>query len=221
MYHQFNKNIGYKVKYFKNFVYVGVCVPYDEPQSCSYSTNKSNCERIFAWRQDHGQILLNNLLLDNYQSLCFVIIAKEEYKIKLLINQNQFLEQRSDFEFIIYDGSEQQNQILASSSWLLNKDTLQTRQHHIATIVVRKRATQSLAININQNIEDEDILGYLDTNKTVQKRDTNLLLLNITWVTTICPDDQKLCGGHFETKCYTKQQRCDGKFTVDFSKKKT
>ncbi|CAF3056298.1 unnamed protein product [Rotaria sp. Silwood2] len=187
----------------------GVCIPHDEQQQCSYSTNISSCERILAWRQDHGQILLNNLILDSYQSLCFVIIAKEEYKIKLFINQYQFLEHRSDLELIIYDGSEEQNQILLSSNWLLNKEIIQTRQYHIATIIIRKRLLQSISI-ITDSHHDDDVLGYLDTKASIQRRDTNLVLLNITWLTSICPDDQKLCGGHFETKCYTKEQRCDG-----------
>ncbi|CAF3731038.1 unnamed protein product [Rotaria sordida] len=188
----------------------GVCIPHGEHQQCSYSTNTSNCERILAWRQDHGQILLNNLILDNYQSLCFIIIAKEEYKIKLFINQYQFIEQRPDLELIIYDGSEQQNKILLSSNWLLNKEIIQTRQHHIATIIIRKRSIQSISIITDPHNDDDDVVGYLDTKKSIQRRDTNLVLLNITWLTSICPDDQKLCGGHFETKCYTKQQRCDG-----------
>ncbi|CAF1166852.1 unnamed protein product [Rotaria magnacalcarata] len=188
----------------------GICIPHDEYQQCSYSTNASHCERILAWRQDHGQILLNNLLLDTYQSLCFVIIAKEEYKIKLFVKENRFLEQRSDFEFIIYDGSEQQNKILASSSWLPSKEILQTRQNYIATIVVQKRSIQSLSITANQHDDDDDVVGYLDTKKNIQRRDTNSILLNITWLTSICPDDQRLCGGHFETKCYTTQQQCDG-----------
>jgi hypothetical protein len=59
-----------------------------------------------------------------------------------------------------------------------------------------------------------------ETKKHLQKRDTNSILLNITWLTSICPDDQMLCGGHFETKCYTKEQRCDGKslriFKIEF-----
>ncbi|CAF3578250.1 unnamed protein product [Rotaria socialis] len=198
------------VNYSRKMDPKGICIPHDEYQQCSYSTNTSHCERILAWRQDHGQILLNNLLLDTYQSLCFVIIAKEQYKIKLFINQNQFLEQRSDFEFIIYDGSEQQNKILASSSWFSSKEILQTRQNYIATIVVRKRSIQSLSITANQHDDDDDVVGYLDTKKNIQRRDTNSVLLNITWLTSICPDDQRLCGGHFETKCYTKHQRCDG-----------
>ena len=188
----------------------GVCVPHNEYQQCSHSTNKSICEKILAWRRDHGEILLDSYLLNKYQSVCFVIIAKEEYKIKLILNQFQFLQQRSDLELIIYDGSEYQNRIIASSNWLLKTDTIQTRENHVATIVIRKHSNP---INDEQPI-DHDVLGYLEMNETnkirLRRRDTNLILLNVTWFTSICPDDQILCGGHFETKCYTKEQRCDG-----------
>jgi len=50
-----------------------------------------------------------------------------------------------------------------------------------------------------------------ETAKRIQRRDVNAILLNITWFTSFCSDDQMLCGGHFEPKCYTKEQRCDGK----------
>ena len=109
---------------------------------------------------------------------------------------------------IIYDGSEEQNQILASSNWFLSKEIIQTRENHIATIIIRQRSVQPTSII------DDDVLGYLEmneTNKQIQRRDINFILLNITWVTSICSDDQMLCGGRFETKCYTKEQRCDGK----------
>ncbi len=110
----------------------------------------------------------------------------------------------------VYDGSEEENQILASSNWLLRKEIIQTRENSIATIIIRKH----LIASITDQHDDNDVLGYLEMNETrksLQKRDTNLVLLNITWLTSICPDDQMLCGGHFETKCYTKEQRCDGK----------
>ena len=55
-----------------------------------------------------------------------------------------------------------------------------------------------------------------ETKKHLQRRDINSILLNITWLTSICPDDQMICNGHFETKCYTKEQRCDGKFNPVF-----
>ncbi|UJR37610.1 hypothetical protein I4U23_030307 [Adineta vaga] len=185
----------------------GVCIPRNGYSQCFYSTRTSNCERILAWYQDHGQILLNKDLLNKNQSLCLIIIAKEEYKIKFISNQYEFFKQRSDLEMIIYDGSEEQNQILTSSNWLLKKETIQTKDNHIATIVIRKHSIKPISI-----ISD-DVLGYLDSNKThryIQRRDINSLVLNITWITSICPDDQMLCGGNFETKCYTKEQRCDG-----------
>ncbi len=189
----------------------GVCIPRNQYQSCSYSTKSSNCDKVLVWREDHGQILIDNSLLNTYQTLCFVIIAKDEYKIKLFLNDYHFIEQRSDLELNIYDGSEDDNQILASSNWLLRKEIVQTRENHIATILIRKHSIQS----ITDQHHDEDVLGYLETNETkkhLQKRDINSVLLNITWLTSICPDDQMLCGGHYETKCYTKEQRCDGKF---------
>lgn len=182
----------------------GVCIPHTQSHQCSYSTNQSKCDKILAWRQDHGEILIDNNLLNTYQSLCFIIIAKEEYKIKFILNDYHFLEQKSDYQLTIYDGNEEDNQILVSSNWLLKKEIIQTHNHHISTIIIRK----------NSNHIDEDVLGYLEmneTNKHLQKRDINSILLNITWLTSICPDDQMLCGGHFETKCYTKKQRCDGK----------
>ncbi len=189
----------------------GVCIPRGAYHQCSYSTNSLNCEKILVWRQDHGQILIDNFLLNTYQTLCFILIAKEEYKIKLQLNDYHFIEQRPDFELNIYDGSEQENQILTSTNWLIRKQIVQTRENHIATIIIRKHSIQS----ITDQPEDDDVLGYLEMNETkkyLQRRDTNLILLNITWLTSICPDDQMLCGGHFETKCYTKEQRCDGKF---------
>jgi hypothetical protein len=114
----------------------------------------------------------------------------------------------------IYDGSEEQNIILASSNWLLRKEILQTRENHIATIIIRKHSVQSITDQI-----DDDVLGYLEMNETKKyrkQRDINSILLNITWLTSICPDDQMLCSGHYETKCFTKQQRCDGKFITNY-----
>lgn len=177
-----------------------------------YSTNLSTCEKILAWRQDHGQILLNNLILDNYQTLCFVIIAKDEYKINLILSQYHFIQQRPDLELVIYDGSEQQNKILASSNWLANNKIIQTRENSIATIIIRKRSLPTVSLTAEQPDDNDDVFGFLENKeKRIERRDTNLILANITWLTSFCPDDQRLCGGHFETKCYTKQQRCDGK----------
>lgn len=185
-----------------------MCVPRDEYHQCSYSTSASSCEKILVWRQDHGQILLDDTQLNTSQSLCFVVIAKDEYKIKFILNQYEFFRHRPDLEMLIYDGSEDQQLPLTSSSWLLSQNVLQTRAHHIATIVIRRRVAESLAI------VSDDVLGHLDVHhpdRQIQRRSVDATVLNITWITSICPDDQMLCGGHFETKCYTKRQRCDGK----------
>jgi len=130
-------------------------------------------------------------MLSNRESLCFIIIAKEKHKIKLIINQYNFINQRPDLELFVYDGSEQQNQLLVSSNSLLMIPTVQTYQNHFATIVIRKSF-----------IENQDFYIY--------QNDFNNILLNITWFTSVCSDDQILCNGHFETKCYLKEQRCDG-----------
>ncbi|CAF4080046.1 unnamed protein product [Adineta steineri] len=195
------------ISYSRRIDSKGVCIPRNEYQQCSYSTNSSTCEKILAWRQDHGQIILDDFLLKINQSICFIIIAKEDYKIKFMLNQYYFFKQHEDFEMIVYDGTEEQNKILTSSSWLLKKDIVQTRDNHVATIIIRKRSLQPISL-IN-----DDVFNYLqinDTNKQIQQRGINFISLNITWVTSICPDNQMLCGGHFETKCYTKEQRCDG-----------
>ena len=189
----------------------GVCVPRGDHQRCLYSTNTSFCQTVLAWRQDHGQILLDNVTLHNSQTLCFVIIAKEEYKIKLLLNQYQIFNEHPDLEWMIYDGSEAQDQLLLASNRLRTKETIQTRRSHIATVIIRQRSVPEI---VNTDHVDEDVLGHLDTNDTRaiarRRRASNAILLNITWITSICPDDQMLCGGHFEVKCYTAEQRCDG-----------
>lgn len=147
--------------------------------------------------------------MNSYENLCFIIVAKEEYKIKLFINDGDSRQKRPDFEFVIYDGTEEENHLLTSFNWLMKNKTVQTREYPIATILIRKTIAQSIT---DQHI-DKDVLGYLHLNQTkhLSKRDTNSVLLNITWLTSLCPDDQMLCGGHFQTKCYTKEQRCDGK----------
>jgi hypothetical protein len=137
---------------------------------------------------------LDDSILSDRQSLCFIITAKENHKIKLIINQYNFLNLHPELEFLVYDGSEQQKQLLLSSNWLLPKQIVQTYEHHIATIIIRKRS-----------IENENSLAK-------QSNDVNNILLNISWLISICPDNQMLCSGHFETKCYTDQQRCDGSF---------
>ncbi|CAF1117896.1 unnamed protein product [Adineta ricciae] len=194
------------ISYSRRIDSKGVCVPRDGYSSCSYSTKTSNCEKILAWRQDYGHILLDEALLNKYQSLCFIIIAKQEYKIKLNVNHDELFQKRSDLEFLIYDGSVEQDQILTSSNWFLRKDIIQTKNHHIATIIIRKRSVKPIEIN-------DDAPAHLEFNqtyRTIRRREIDSMVLNITWLTSLCPDDQMLCGGHFETKCYTKEQRCDG-----------
>jgi hypothetical protein len=153
--------------------------------------------------------------LNTYQTLCFVIIAKQDYKIKLLLNQYQILGHYPDLEWTIYDGSENQNRVLVSSNRLLMKEMVQTHENHIATIVIHRRPIQTRTDIIHQyDATDDDVLGHSDVNQTtkiVQRRDIHSVLLNITWFTSICPDDQILCSGHYEIKCYTIKQRCDGK----------
>ncbi|CAF0965339.1 unnamed protein product [Rotaria sordida] len=172
----------------------GVCIPYEQNSQCSYSLN---CETIISYYKDHGEIILDNSTLSNRQSLCFIIIAKEKYKIKLIINQYNFLYQHPDLEFLIYDGSEQQNHLLLSSIMLLQKTIIQTRENHIATIIIRKNRSQE---NLNRFFLYQQI----------QQDNFNNILLNITWLTSLCPYNQLLCNGHNEIKCYSSKQRCDG-----------
>ena len=186
----------------------GVCIPRGIDQKCAYSTNSSSCQTILALRQDRGQLLLDNLTLNNYQTSCVVIIAKDEYKIKLLLHQHYSIAQRPDLEWIVYEGSEQHNRILVSSNWLPTKESVQTRERHIVTIIVRQRAMPK----VDEHFDDE-VIGYAETNETrklIQRRDLSPMLLNITWSSSVCQDDQMLCDARYETKCYTSEQRCDG-----------
>lgn len=137
--------------------------------------------------------MLDNLTLSNRDSLCFVILTKKNYKIKLLINQFNFIHQRPDLEFLIYDGSQHDKLLLISSNWLMTKQIVQTHVNHFATIVIRKRSEE----NINKYFLDEFAI-------------LNNILLNVTWVTSLCPFDQMPCTGRFESKCYSTKQRCDG-----------
>ena len=149
-----------------------------------------------------------------YQTLCLVIIAKDEYRIKLILNQYPRLTQLSEFDWTIYDGSVDQNRILVASNQYLMRETVQTRVSHITTLVLRRRQFPSIERLVDHPYDDPDVLGHFDSNQTNphrQRRSIDPILLNITWMTSICPDDQMLCGGHFETKCYTTKQRCDGK----------
>lgn len=155
-------------------LFSGVCVPPEQTAQCSYSVK---CETIVTYAQDHGEILLDNQILSNRESLCFVIMTKEKHHIRLIINQSV------DYELLVYDGDQTGNQLLLSSNSLLDKQIVQTRHNHLATIVIRTRSIV--------NVDDK-------------------LAFNITWLTSLCPDNQFLCGGHFEIKCYSKEQRCDG-----------
>ncbi|CAF1487308.1 unnamed protein product, partial [Rotaria sordida] len=44
----------------------------------------------------HSEFIIDNSPLSNHQSLCFIIIVKEQHKIKLIINQYDSLNQRPD-----------------------------------------------------------------------------------------------------------------------------
>lgn len=73
------------------------------------------------------------------------------------------------------------------------KQIIQTHENHIATIIIQKRAKENpheLFIN--------------------QQNPINNILFNITWLTSLCPSNQILCSGHYEIKCYSVEQRCDG-----------
>lgn len=75
---------------------------------------------------------------------------------------------------------------------MLMRQIIQTHETHIATIVIRKRSVEN-RVFFNQQYDNKNIL------------------FNVTWFTTLCPSNQMLCSGHYEIKCYSPQQRCDGK----------
>lgn len=82
------------------------------------------------------------------------------------------------------------------------KQIVQTRQHYVATIVIRKRL-----------IQNQDSL--------IEQQNLNNSLLNITWFTSLCQDNQFSCGSRYEAKCYSSEQRCDGSLNkFKFNKKK-
>ncbi|CAF0820717.1 unnamed protein product [Adineta ricciae] len=168
----------------------GVCIPYGQPSQCSYS---QQCETVVSYHQHHGEISLDSSVLADRQSLCLVLVAEEKHKIKLNLNQYQFIEQHPNLEYRVYDGTEEQNLSLVSSNWYSTRQIVQTYQHHLITIVIRKRSY----ISSDAIAPIDDLYG-------------NDASLNITWVTSLCSDDEIACGGRFELKCYTKQQRCDG-----------
>ncbi|CAF3575330.1 unnamed protein product [Rotaria socialis] len=168
----------------------GVCIPDDQTAQCSYS---SKCETIISYSKDHGEIILDNSTFSNRESLCFIIIAQEKHKIKIIFNHFEILKLRPDLELLIYDGSETQKQLLLTSDMLLMKQIIQTHENHVATIIIRKRSTENLhELFFNQ------------------QNNVNNILFNITWLTSLCPSNQILCSGHYEIKCYSIEQRCDG-----------
>jgi hypothetical protein len=117
--------------------------------------------------------------------------VKEKHQIRLMIDQYNFIHQRPDLELFVYDDNQPQNQLLPSSGLLQVRPTVQTPRNHLSTIVIHKRSI----INENSSIDHDN---------------SNNFTFNITWSTSICSENQFLCGGRFETKCYSKEQRCDG-----------
>lgn len=207
---------------------LGICVSTGSDSTCRYSTNTTRCQKILVRRQDNGHLVVDRTLMNSYETLCFVIIAKEEHKIKFLFNVNSYVqnENSNDFEWIIYDGSEHQNQLLASSNDHPLKEIIRTRQHHVATIIIHRRIFTSIDHILHSYI-NEDAVGHIDfqekTNRSsnsnninynTHDNNVNSIIFNLTWLTSICPDDQTLCSGHFETKCFTAEQRCDGKISL-------
>lgn len=164
----------------------GVCLSSQLPTpTCSYQIQ---CESVVTYAQDHGELLVKNSFLADRSSLCFVLMTKDKHQLELMVQQYDFLYQHPSWEYLIYDGDQQRSQILTSSKIFLTKQLVQTRGNHLATIVLRKRFPE----NVHELFDPDDFL------------------LNITWWTSFCPAEQFLCNGHFERKCYTKQQRCDG-----------
>lgn len=169
-------------------LFLGICFPPDQAAQCSYS---AYCETVLSYSQDRGEFFVDNSTMSNRESLCIVIVTREKHKIKLNIDQSNFIDQRPDLEFIVYDGSEYHNQELTSSNAFFMKKTVQTRIHHVATIVIRKRSIE------NQNIPFDQ-----------QNQSHNLL--HISWSTSLCSDNQFPCNTRYELKCFTPEQRCDG-----------
>lgn len=169
----------------------GACLPSTLTPSCSYQIQ---CENVVTYAQDHGEILVKNFLLSSRTSLCFAIITKDKYQVQLIVQQYDFLSQHPDWEYLIYDGDQIHNQLLASSKNFLTKQIVQTRGNRLATIILRKRFLE----NTNNFLDPDEIL------------------LNITWSSNFCPAEQFLCNARYERKCYTKQQRCDGEIIVFF-----
>ena len=76
------------------------------------------------------------------------------------------------------------------------KNVIETFKDHIATIIIRKRSL---------------LTKYpIFMNNRYRQTLSNNILLNITWLRTLHPSNQIPCGGHFENKSYSIEQRCDG-----------
>lgn len=164
----------------------GSCVPSTWSLVCAYETK---CQTVVAYLQNQGEILVRDSLLSHHQSLCFVVISKENFPIKLIVNRHDFLNPHFNWTYSIHDGDRNGNRLLSTSNVFTRKKIFQTQRNHLATIVIEKSSKDSSV-------------------------DSNELLLNITWSTVFCPEDEFLCSGHYETKCFTKQQRCDGKIML-------
>ena len=160
----------------------GMCVSPTWSLWCAYETQ---CETTVVYSQNQGEILVRNSVLSNRRSLCFVVISKEKSPIQLIINRHDVLYQHSNWTYSIYDGDRKRNQLLAKSNPFVGKKIVRTHGDHLATIILETSSKENLS-------------------------DSNELFLNITWSTSICREDEFPCGGHFERKCFTKQQRCDG-----------
>ncbi|CAF1252833.1 unnamed protein product, partial [Didymodactylos carnosus] len=241
------------------------CLYYSIPTryQCSHSTESNYL--TFVYRNDHGSIYIDSLTLENfftdkkYASLCYVVVAQFQHKLKLSLNISGLLKPTdnklsSAFELNVYDGSEQQQLLL--HTYLSHHQyyperkviQLQTRVNHIATVVIRKKDNQQhpsyypeYLTKLAQKQEpvqtvktehhDEDVLGYIDgtnryndtpvtdnnvitvkTNRYQRSTDGRYsVLVDVTYTQQICPDDKIPCG-RYETKCYSKYERCDGKW---------
>ncbi|CAF0876011.1 unnamed protein product [Didymodactylos carnosus] len=226
---------------------------------CSYST-ESGC-LTFVYRNNHGSIHIDSLTLENflmdkkYNSLCYIVVAQLQHKLKLHLNTSGLFNPLENkllpiFELNVYDGSEQQQILLHTylSHYQYYQERkvieIQTRISHIATIVIRRKdyqqqqeslkgsvQKQQLPLTVTRAYHDEDVVGYIGrTNKYKHTAVTdhsintatenryqqsiggkNSILVDIMYVQQLCPDEKIPCG-RYETKCYSKYERCDGKW---------
>ena len=181
----------------------GVCTSREQHPECSYATTEFQCDSILVYNDERGELVLDSSILSARSSLCFVIIAQQRHKIQLFINHYQTVHQPSDVDLLIYDGTDPQTQLFQSPLWLPIKYIVQTRDNHLVTVVIRRRS--SLANASSQ---------FKATEIDLASAGVNQFLLNITWLSSVCSDDQMLCSGQFERKCYSHQQRCDGSSMV-------